>query len=115
MRTITAEEYGALIDELNRLQQTNFQLEEQLKSKKPLEFSQKMIVATVIVAIFVVVCTFILAFLEKDYPSQLVNDIITLTLTAEGGYFCQNGVRSIFTGDKTVTNFTDLKGNDVYD
>ncbi len=105
MRNITAEEYGALIDEISRLQELNSQITQQLNSKKPLEFSQKLIIATVFVAIFVIVCTFILAFLDKDYPTQLVNDIITLTLTAEGGYFCQNGVRSIFTGDKTITNF----------
>lgn len=109
MRSITAEEYGALIDEISRLQNVNAQLIEQLNGKKPLEFSQKLIIATVLVAIFVIVCTFVLAFLDKEYPTQLVNDIITLTLTAEGGYFCQNGVRSIFTGDKTITN---LKGND---
>lgn len=105
MRSITAEEYGALIDEISRLQNLNSSLVAQLNSKKPLEFSQKLIIVTVFIAIFVIVSTFALAFLDKDYPSQLVNDIITLTLTAEGGYFCQNGVRSIFTGDKTITNF----------
>lgn len=109
MRSLTSEEYGALIDEITRLQNVNAQLIEQLNSKKPLEFSQKLIIATVFIAVFVIVCTFILAFLGKDYPTQLVNDIITLTLTAEGGYFCQNGVRSIFTGDKTIANF---KGGD---
>lgn len=115
MRSITAEEYGALIDEITRLQQVNSNLNEKLNTKKPLEFSQKLIIATVSIAIFVIVSTFILAFLDKDYPTQLVNDIITLTLTAEGGYFCQNGVRSVFTGDKTITNFTESKGNDVND
>lgn len=106
LRSITAEEYGALIDEIARLQQANLELFEQINTKKPLEFSQKLIIVTVLVAVFVIVSTFILVFLDKDYPTQLVNDIITLTLTAEGGYFCQNGVRSIFTGDKTITNFT---------
>lgn len=123
MRTITAEEYGSLIDEIARLQKVNAQITHQNQelnqelnleitkhnTKKPLEFSQKLIIATVTVAIFVIVSTFVLAFLDKEYPTQLVNDIITLTLTAEGGYFCQNGVRSIFTGDKTITN---LKGNE---
>lgn len=105
MRSITAEEYGALIDEIARLQKINSQITQQNQNtKKPLEFSQKLIIVTVLVAIFVIVSTFILAFLGKEYPSQLVNDIINLTLTAEGGYFCQNGVRSIFTGDKTITN-----------
>lgn len=113
LRAVSSSEYSALIDKISCLQQVNFELVEELNSyklgdssRKPLEFSQKLIVATVFIAGFVIVATFVLAFLGKDYPTQLVNDIVTLTLTAEGGYFCQNGVRSIFTGDKTITNFS---------
>ncbi len=109
MRNITSNEYNSLIDEITRLQEINSVLNNELNKKsKPLEFSQKLIIVTILVAVFVIVSTFILAYQGKEYPNQLVNDIITLTLTAEGGYFCQNGVRSIFTGDKTITN---LKGN----
>lgn len=100
MRAITAEEYNALCEEIERLRTLN------ANKKKPLEFSQKVIIATISVAIFVIVCTFVLAFLDKPFPEELVNDIITLTLTAEGGYYAQNGIRSIFTGDKTITNMT---------
>lgn len=107
MRNITPHEYSVLINEISSLREINAQLTHDINNKKPLEFSQKLIVVTVFLAVFVIISTFILAFLDKDYPSQLVNDIVTLTLTAEGGYFCQNGVRSIFTGDKTITN---LKG-----
>lgn len=111
MRAISNQEYSALVDEISRLQQLCIELSSKTdskteSSKKPLEFSQKLIIATVFIAFFVIVCTFILAFFGKDYPTQLVNDIVTLTLTAEGGYFCQNGVRSIFTGDKTITNYS---------
>lgn len=109
MRSITAEEYGALIDEIARLQNVNkdlIALQENLYSKKPLEFSQKLIIATFGVAFFTLICTFALAFLGLEYPEDLVNDIITLTLTAEGGYFAQNGIRSIFTGDTTIKNIS---------
>jgi hypothetical protein len=77
------------------------------KIKKPLEFSQKVLLAMIIVSIIFTSLSYILAFLDKQTVESLSSTIVSVLWTSDFiallGYNAQNIVRAWSKNKYTIT------------